>query len=77
MPFHRVQSTREMGEALEPRAGRSHAGRRWLATERLPDWDLFLAVAGEVHGAIEGLWHGVDPAIRLRASLGGRRELRP
>jgi len=49
-----------MGEvlrrALETRGRAAH----WLATERLSDWDLFFAVAGEVHGAIEGLWHGVD-----------------
>jgi predicted AlkP superfamily phosphohydrolase/phosphomutase len=59
-PWGSVDRSREMGEilgrALETRARAAH----WLATERLPDWDLFFAVAGEVHGAIEGLWHGVD-----------------
>jgi hypothetical protein len=30
-----------------------------------PTWDLFIAVAGEAHGAVEGLWHGVDPAHPL------------
>lgn len=61
VPWPSTSRTREMGEALSRALDtRTHAAR-WLATERLPDWDLFVAVAGEVHGAIEGLWHGVDP----------------
>jgi hypothetical protein len=60
-PWPSPRRTCEMGaaltRALETRAGAA----RWLATERFPDWDLFMAVAGEVHGAVEGLWHGVDP----------------
>jgi predicted AlkP superfamily phosphohydrolase/phosphomutase len=52
---------RMLAQALETRA---RAGR-WLATERLADWDLFIVVAGETHGAVEGLWHGVDPAHPL------------
>lgn len=62
MPFPSTTHTQAMGEdlcrALDSRA----RAARWLATERLRDWDLFIAVSGEVHGSIEGLWHGVDPS---------------
>lgn len=62
MPFPSADRTREMGEALSQAVDLRAAASCWLATDRLPDWDLFIAVAGEIHGAIEGLWHGVDPA---------------
>src|SRR5262249_27352165 len=56
-----------MGEALTRGLDVRTRAARWVATERLPDWDLFLAVEGEAHGAMEGLWHGVDPAHPLHA----------
>ena len=34
---------------------------RWLLADRIPDWDIAMVVVGEVHSAIEPLWHGVDP----------------
>jgi predicted AlkP superfamily phosphohydrolase/phosphomutase len=61
MPFPSESRTRAMGESLSRALDLRSDAARWLAAERLPDWDLFLAVAGEAHGAIEGLWHGVDP----------------
>jgi hypothetical protein len=54
-----------MGEALARALDVRSRAARWLARERLPDWDLFIVVAGEAHGAIEGLWHGVDPSHPL------------
>ncbi len=33
----------------------------WLFGERLPDWDLGVAVLSEFHSAAEALWHGIDP----------------
>ena len=33
----------------------------WLLAERLHDWDLAIVVVGELHSAVEGLWHGIDP----------------
>jgi len=60
-PWPSPARTRQMGEALSGALDARGRAARWLATERLPDWDLFIAVAGELHGAIEGLWHGVDP----------------
>jgi len=51
---------RRMGKSLsEALCMRGRAGAR-LATERFADWDFFFAVPGELHGAMEGLWHGVD-----------------
>ena len=65
MPWPSAVKTQEMGDALTSALEtRAHAAR-WLATERLPDWDFFFAVAGEMHGAIEGLWHGIDPSHPL------------
>ncbi len=46
-------------------------------TERLPDWDLFIAVAGEAHGAVEGLWHGIDPSHPLHGHPSAGRPPRP
>lgn len=65
MPFPSTPRTRAMGESLSHALDLRARASRWLATERLPDWDLFLAVAGEAHGAVEGLWHGVDPGHPL------------
>jgi len=60
-PFPSTARTEAMGEALARALDVRTRAACWLATERVPDWDLFIAVAGEIHGAIEGLWHGVDP----------------
>ncbi len=65
LPFPSTDRTRTMGEALSQALDVRSRAARWLATERFPDWDLFIAVAGEAHGAMEGLWHGVDPSHPL------------
>jgi hypothetical protein len=67
IPWPSPERTREMGEALGHALDVRARAARWLMTERVPDWDLFFAVAGEAHGAIEGLWHGVDPSHPLHA----------
>jgi predicted AlkP superfamily phosphohydrolase/phosphomutase len=59
------ERAREMGEALARAVSRRAQAARWLLGERLPDWDLALVVVSEPHSAIEGLWHGVDPAHPL------------
>lgn len=64
-PWPSPLRTREMGEALSRALDARGRAACWLATERLPDWDFFIAVAGEPHGAVEGLWHGIDPAHPL------------
>ena len=52
--------SREMGadlaRAVEVRADLAH----WLLSDRFPDWELALVATGELHSAIEGLWHGID-----------------
>src|SRR5205807_6547515 len=53
------------GEAITQALEIRSRAARWLATERFPDWDFFIAVAGESHGTIEGLWHGVDASHPL------------
>ncbi|HEY1251849.1 MAG TPA: alkaline phosphatase family protein [Thermoanaerobaculia bacterium] len=60
MPFPSTARTQAMGAELVSALDLRTRAARWLATERLDDWDLFLAVAGEAHGAMEGLWHGLD-----------------
>jgi predicted AlkP superfamily phosphohydrolase/phosphomutase len=65
IPFPSTARTQAMGESLSLALDVRSRAARWLATERLRDWDLFIAVAGEVHGAMEGLWHGVDPSHPL------------
>lgn len=64
-PWASPDRSREMGEALGRALQTRARAAQWLATERLPEWDLFFAVAGELHGAVEGLWHGVDPTHPL------------
>jgi hypothetical protein len=51
--------TRMMGQTLAQALETRGRAARWLADERLSDWDLFIVVAGEPHGSTEGLWHGI------------------
>jgi predicted AlkP superfamily phosphohydrolase/phosphomutase len=71
LPWPSAAKSRRMGEALTHAIGLRSRAARWLATQRLPDWDFFLAVVGELHGAVEGLWHGVDPAHPLHTHPSG------
>ena len=64
-PFPSSTGTQAMGEALSRALGARSRAARWLATERLPNWDLFIAVAGELRGA-------VDAAIAAKTSARGR-----
>jgi predicted AlkP superfamily phosphohydrolase/phosphomutase len=64
-PWPLSAATRAMSDALTNALRTRAQATRWLATNRLPDWDLFFVVAGEVHGSVEGLWHGVDPTHPL------------
>jgi predicted AlkP superfamily phosphohydrolase/phosphomutase len=66
-PWPSPARTEQMSAALSGALDARRHAARWLATERLPDWDFFLTVAGELHGAVEGLWHGVDPHHPLHA----------
>jgi predicted AlkP superfamily phosphohydrolase/phosphomutase len=67
IPWPSQARAQTMGEALTHALDVRTRAALWLMTERFPDWDLFIAVSGEVHGAVEGLWHGVDPTHPLHA----------
>jgi len=72
LPWSSAERSREMGEALCRAIDVRSRATKWLAVERLPDWDLFLTVMGEIHGAVEGLWHGVDASHPLHAHPSAR-----
>jgi predicted AlkP superfamily phosphohydrolase/phosphomutase len=55
-----AERCRRTGEVLARAAEVRAQGARWLLGERLPEWDLAMVVTGELHSAIECLWHGVD-----------------
>jgi predicted AlkP superfamily phosphohydrolase/phosphomutase len=65
LPWPSAALAQAMGEALTRALAVRSRAARWLAAERFQDWDLFIAVAGEIHGAVEGIWHGVDPSHPL------------
>ncbi len=61
VPWPSPGRCRAMGEALV--AGldaRAEVAVR-LMTELTPDWEVFVAVSGELHSGSEALWHGIDP----------------
>ena len=60
-----------MGRALARALDVRTLAARWLACERFRDSELFMAVTGEAHSAVEGLWHGVDPDHPLHAHPSG------
>jgi predicted AlkP superfamily phosphohydrolase/phosphomutase len=64
-PWPTAAGAQAMGDALTRGVDVRSRAARWLAAERLADWDLFIVVAGEVHSVIEGLWHGVDASHPL------------
>ncbi len=66
-PWPSAARARLMGEGLSRALGVRSRAARWLATERLPEWDFFFAVASELHGGMEGLWHGLDVSHPLNA----------
>jgi predicted AlkP superfamily phosphohydrolase/phosphomutase len=60
-----AERARKMGDALVRATDLRAEAARWLLRERLPDWQLGIVVAGELHSALEGLWHGMDPTHPL------------
>ncbi len=59
------ERTRRASEALTRAVNVRSEATRWLLGERLPEWDLAVAVVSETHSAIEPLWHGVDASHPL------------
>ena len=70
-PWASPARTETMGTALTRALDVRTLAARWLARERLRDWELFMAVTGEAHSAVEGLWHGVDPDHPLHTHPSG------
>jgi hypothetical protein len=62
-----ADKARQMGESLVHATDVRAQAARWLLGERMPDWDLALVVTGELHSALEGLWHGMDASHPLGA----------
>jgi len=63
-----TERTQAMGQALARATELRGRAIEWLLGERLPDWDLALAVVSEPHSAAEALWHGIDPGHRLHGA---------
>ena len=64
-PWPSAARSRLMGECLSHALDVRGRAAQWLAAERFPQWDFFFAVAAELHGGAEGLWHGIDPGHPL------------
>jgi predicted AlkP superfamily phosphohydrolase/phosphomutase len=60
-----AERTAAMGDALVRATDLRAEAARWLLQTRVPDWAFGLVVAGELHSATEGLWHGIDAAHPL------------
>ena len=71
LPWPSATRARQMGEGLARALDVRSRAAKWLAVERLPDWDFYFAVAGELHGGVEGLWHGIDPSHPLHEHASG------
>ncbi|CRI67509.1 putative Type I phosphodiesterase/nucleotide pyrophosphatase [Thiocapsa sp. KS1] len=65
-PAYCAATCESMGRALAAAVDRRLAAALWML-ESVPDTDVFFVVTGELHSAVEGLWHGVDPDHPLHA----------
>lgn len=73
-PWPTPARTREMGEGLAAAVDLRAEGALWLLGEKARGWDLGIVVVSELHSAVEGLWHGLDPAHPLHALSASTRE---
>ena len=64
-PWPSAGRTDEMRRGLLDGLRVRREAAQWLLTERFPEWDLAIVVAGEPHTAAEAFWHGVDPTHPL------------
>jgi predicted AlkP superfamily phosphohydrolase/phosphomutase len=74
-----AERARTMGDALVRATDIRAEAARWLLHERCPDWRLAIVIAGELHSATEGLWHGIDsthPLHRLPSAAPAAEGLR-
>ena len=66
-PWASPEACRRMGTQLVAGVDARRDAAAWLLSERLPDWDLAIVVVAELHSAVEGLWHGIDPTHPLHS----------
>ncbi|MCP9834739.1 MULTISPECIES: alkaline phosphatase family protein [unclassified Cyanobium] len=66
LPWPCPDRCRRMATGLVEAVQRRADASLWLLQQRCPDWELGVVVVSELHSAIEGLWHGVDPGHPLR-----------
>ena len=79
IPWNSIKNTRLMGELLTDALKVRTKAASWLLKERLPDWELAMVVATEIHSATEGLWFGVDeehPLNKLESAMEAKEGLR-
>jgi predicted AlkP superfamily phosphohydrolase/phosphomutase len=67
-----VSLTRTMSDTLVKATHARAKAAQWLLEERCTDWDFGFIVAGEIHSAIENLWHGIDPDHALHDAPSAR-----
>jgi predicted AlkP superfamily phosphohydrolase/phosphomutase len=60
-PCYSAEMCRQMGRALVKAINCRQEAALWLLKDKFSTCDLFYVVTGEIHSAIEGLWHGIDP----------------
>jgi len=66
-PWTSPESCAAMGRNLVAGVDARCEAAGWLLSERMPEWDLAIVVVSELHSAVEGLWHGVDPDLPLHS----------
>lgn len=60
-PAYSAEGCEQMGKVLVEGIELRRRVALWLLSQTVQDCDLFYLAIGEVHAAIEGLWHGIDP----------------
>src|SRR5438105_8076769 len=72
--WHDTRSVTSLADAMEKGSRRRVDVVRWLLS-RVPNWDLFMTLLPESHGAGENLWYGVDEGHPLHglAATGAAR----
>ncbi len=60
-PAYSPENCREMGRRLAEALDLRRRVAMWLLERERENCDLFYIGIGEIHAAIEGLWHGIDP----------------
>ncbi|MCP3910671.1 MAG: hypothetical protein GY713_06930 [Actinomycetia bacterium] len=68
--FYHPQYVQGLSDAMRIGLGRRPDIMKFLAEEKLPDWELMIMVMGEPHTAGHQFWHGADETHPLYAQYG-------